>query len=276
MPQIVTTSSRKSKKASSPVILITAVLVIVAGAFIYFRVGKGEKPVAPVAEIPVAIAKKSVTASPKAVIETTTATHNEPTESNDNEVAEVVNEQKTTVVKEKPKTAEELGLPIVNKKEKAKVRRVFDTNTERIISGFANTKRGFPPPPLLNIPFGENLNEILNSDIVIYEDDDERTVAIKENCAQLKEEMKQYIADGGTPENFLAWYHNELSKDYNSWKDSQQYIVQLMKEGMIQEAEEYMEKANAELTKSGIRNVTIPDNLRKLAEKKLKELEQAQ
>lgn len=149
--------------------------------------------------------------------------------------------------------------PAPPKREKPK--RTYPTIAESVISGFANTRPGYPPPAMLRLPTAESIEEILDTPIEIAEDDDETTVALKENCARMKEEMKAYIADGGTAENFLLWYHNELTKDYNDWRASQQRIVQLLKDGELEEAERFAEEANADFAARGIRSVMLPQRL---------------
>lgn len=139
--------------------------------------------------------------------------------------------------------------------------RIFKSSTEQVISGFANTKPGYPPPPIVRFPMGEDSMSILEAPIEINDDDDDKTVEIKENCARLKEEIRQFIAEGGTAENYLIQYHNELSKDYEDWKSSQMYVVQLLKAGDLEEARRFADEANAELSARGVRNVKLPDNL---------------
>lgn len=152
-----------------------------------------------------------------------------------------------------PPAAEESG--------KEKRRRIFSTSTEQVISGFANTRPGYPPPMLMRMPPAEDLEAILDKPIDIYDDDDERVAEAKENCARMKEELKQYISEGGTAENFLLWYHNELSKDYEEWKSAQHHVVRLLRDGDLEGAERYAAEKNAELTGRGVRNVTLPEAL---------------
>ena len=276
---VITTSNKQRRSPRNGILIALLVVVAIIGTVLFMvsRTSKPHQPTPPpISDGGTIEAHKPEKAPAKSPEETAKPTTTE------NQVDAPVAEQQLTEPDKtseppkstRPKTPEELGLPIHDKEEKQKIRKSFDTNTERIISGFANTKRGYAPPPLLNLPMGENLMEILERDIVIYDDDDEKVQKAKENCAALKEELKKYIADGGTAENFLSWYHNELTKDFNTWKESQMYIVELMKQGMVTEADEYMAKANEALEKAGIRTVTIPENLRKLGESKLKELQE--
>ena len=277
MSPIVTTSSRNREKKIRPSWLFSLVAIIAIALLIYSikKTIFADNNVAPVENIPTAITARQgqLLKSTIDIRETTEKTNYVENIRANGTDEEIVTQMFNSVVgtHTKSKSPEEQGLQIVNMKEEAKVKKAFDSRTETIISGLANTKRGFMPPPQFQLPIQESLTDILNQDIVIYDDDDEHIVQVKENCAALKGQLKNYIAEGGTPENFLSWYHNELTKDYNTWKESQMYIVALMKEGAITEAEEYMVEANKALTAAGIRNVTIPDNLRKLAEKKLEE-----
>lgn len=140
-------------------------------------------------------------------------------------------------------------------------RRVFSSPAEQVISSFANARPGYPPPIMMRFPAGRSVEEILDTPVEILEDDDEATVALKENCARLKEDIRAYIAEGGTAENFLLAYHNELSKDYEDWQSSQRRIVQLLKEGALEEAERFAEAANADFAARGVRQVTLPTAL---------------
>lgn len=278
MPSIVTNSHHgKNSKFNTISIVIALVLLLVACLVVFFRYKKTSLPSAK----PIAMKDLLFLAPDEKTEEQIESKHETPVNIENEVQSSLPKDKNTSAKKNNVSEAQGINQPppenyqVYDPTEKAKIIKAFDSNTERIISGLANTKRGFIPPPMFNLPMQENVMEILDKEIVIYEDDDDKIAQAKENCALLKEELKKYIAEGGTPESFLSWYHNELSKDYNTWKDSQMYIVQLMKEGMVTEAEEYLEKANEELTKAGIRNVTIPENLRKLGEKKLKELQEA-
>lgn len=156
---------------------------------------------------------------------------------------------------------DEKSAPVADLLATNKPQRYFSSGTEQIISGFANTKPGNPPPPLLNLPMGENVMEILNRDIVVYNEDNDRAVEIKENTARMKQALKDYIKEGGSPETFLAYYHNELAKDYNEWKSAQQHVVKLLQDGDSTSAESYAIEQNTKFKDRGIKSVVLPANL---------------
>ena len=141
------------------------------------------------------------------------------------------------------------------------IRRPFTTGTDQIIAMFANVKLGYAPPPFFNLPMNENVEKMLAKDIALYDDDDEKVVESKENTARMKQELKKYIAEGGKPENFLAYYHAELTKAYDEWKGSQQYVVELLRAGDKQGAEKYVLEQNVKFQERGIREVALPTNL---------------
>lgn len=151
------------------------------------------------------------------------------------------------------------GRPTRGKNEKGDG--VFQTKTEQMLSRFAGTRPGYQPPMLLRLPQDENLDEILERPIEIFDDDDDETVAAKENCARMKEELRQFMADGGSAETFMLWHHNELMKDYEEWRDAQHNAVQLLLGGDLDAARRYAEEASATLAERGIRGVTLPEKL---------------
>ena len=156
---------------------------------------------------------------------------------------------------------DEKNAPVADLLATNKPQRYFSSGTEQIISGFANTKPGNPPPPLLNLPMGENVMEILKRDIVVYNEDNDHAVEIKENTARMKQALRDYIKEGGTPETFLAYYHNELAKDYNEWKSAQQHIVRLLQDGDMIGADSYAIEQNTKFKDRGIKSVVLPANL---------------
>ena len=137
----------------------------------------------------------------------------------------------------------------------------YESGTERVINMIANARLGNPPPPLLNLPPGENITNILNRDIVVYDTDSKQTEAEKTNVAYVKQLIKDYMKDGGTPETFLKYYHAELTKAFEERNAVQKYTADLIKAGDQKGALKYMEEANKELTKKGMRPITIPPGL---------------
>jgi len=139
----------------------------------------------------------------------------------------------------------------------------YSSGTERLINMIVNTQLGAPPPPLPMLPPGENENigKILESNILVFDDDDERTQQEKENVAYAKQLLKAYLAEGGTTETFLKYYHDELTKAFEEWRDAQKKMMDLVKAGEAEVAAEYIEAQNKDFEERGIRQIKLPPGI---------------
>ncbi len=139
----------------------------------------------------------------------------------------------------------------------------YSSGTERLINMIVNTQLGAPPPPLPMLPPGENENigKILESNILVFDDDDERTQQEKENVAYAKQLLKAYLAEGGTTETFLKYYHDELTKAFEEWRDAQKKMMALVKAGDAEVVAEYIEAQNKDFEERGIRQITLPPGI---------------
>jgi len=140
--------------------------------------------------------------------------------------------------------------------------RVFRTGTEQIISWIANSQLGNPPPPLPILPPGDDIAAILNSDIILYDDDSEDIENAKVNVAYMKQLLKEYLAQGGKAQDFLSYYHTELWKAHTEWRESQLKLMELYKAGDLQGAREYAEQQSQVLHDKGIKPLVVPPALR--------------
>ena len=82
------------------------------------------------------------------------------------------------------------------------------SGTERILNTMFTARLGGPPPPLLYFPPNEvtNLVAVLSRDIGVFDDDDEATLIKKENLAIIKQKLKEFLNEGGRPEDFMVFY----------------------------------------------------------------------
>lgn len=135
--------------------------------------------------------------------------------------------------------------------------RHLSSGTEQVISMIVNTRLGNPPPLLLRLPKGENIAEILDRDIVLYDDDSDKMIEAKTNVAYAKQLLKEYIQEGGKPEDFIEYYHSELTAAFNEWRTAQKYATDLIRAGDDAGALRYIEAQNKILSAKGIRPVTV-------------------
>jgi hypothetical protein len=141
-------------------------------------------------------------------------------------------------------------------------RRMFDSGTEQVISWIVNTKIGDMPPPLPNLPMKEDIASILNRDIVLYDDDSDEKVDKKANVAHAKQLLKEFLVQGGKPEEFLSFFREELKKAHNEWKEAQLQTMSLYKQGNHPEALKYAEEQNKKLVEKGIKPIVLPSALK--------------
>ena len=146
--------------------------------------------------------------------------------------------------------------------ETNKPRRVFATGTEQVIGWIANTRMGDPPPVLPMLPAGEDIGKILDTDIVLYDDDDEKAELVKTRVAEMKQHLKKYLEAGGSPQEFLQVYQKQLQDAHDEWRMSQSELAKRIREGDKAAAAVFLEARNKELQAKGIRPLVIPPFLR--------------
>lgn len=140
--------------------------------------------------------------------------------------------------------------------------RVYATGTEQVLDWVFTTELGDLPPILPKIPMFEeaHLVEILVNRTKVLDTDDERTVKGKETVALAKKELVKFISDGGTAEEFLQYYHDQLRQAHMVRQEAQQSLFKLVREEP-ELARDYLEQVNAKLSEKGIKNVKIPARL---------------
>jgi hypothetical protein len=146
-------------------------------------------------------------------------------------------------------------------------RQVFTTGTEQVISWIANSRLGDPPPILPVLPIGENIEKILDTEIALYDDDDAKTEMMKTNVAKMKQAMKEFVAGGGDPQEFLQFYQGELKDAFEEWRTSQAALIKKIREGDKAAAAAFLEERSKELEAKGIKPLAVPPFLRKNLDK---------
>ena len=281
MPQIVTTSGgRKSNpKASLALLLCLAALIAVAVAVGHAMLGRNTPkakpettPPAPVVESPEAQAEEQpATAAEKAgaaEIQVAAPSRSEPEPTN-----------RITGLPQSQHEAWQKREDERHAREKEAVDRqspqYFDNPVENMIARVSRPNAKFLIPPTLAVS-EEELMKILDRPIEIYEDDTEEAVAVKERTAAMKEEIKKYIREGGT---INQYFRDVLAM--NTERDGIRNDVYNEKRRLLLEkgeaaAQAYLDTVNPQLKEMGLEEQRIsPVDLRwmqkELADKKAKE-----
>jgi len=137
-------------------------------------------------------------------------------------------------------------------------RAAFDSPAERALSVIVNTQPGMPIPPLMVMPTGQEFIDALNKAIVVYEDESEGTIEKKANVARAKEALKEYLEQGGKPEDFLLFYRKELHNQFNERRLANIEINRLVKEQGEAAALTYAEEMNKAFEERGIKKLQVP------------------
>ena len=141
---------------------------------------------------------------------------------------------------------------------------IHQNATEQMLDFIFNTEVGLMPPPCPKLPKHElkNIQQILDTALTSSDEDDETLAERKETIELAKKELKDYLSQGGTPDEFFTYYHAQLMKAFNERQMMQTAVVKIAQEDPIV-AKEYLEEVNASLRDKGIKEIHVP---RKIAE----------
>ena len=132
--------------------------------------------------------------------------------------------------------------------------RTFRTGTEQLMSWVFSTEVGDMPMPIP--PIGDedrrNIVAILISRNEILESDSERTKECKAAVAAAKKEMMQYLKEGGDPDDFLQYYHQELRRAFEVRNDAISQIQEVWDEDPAL-GEAFLDRINEKLGSEGIK-----------------------
>ena len=133
--------------------------------------------------------------------------------------------------------------------------------TEQALLDIFSCEVGDPPLPLTDLPREDltNMWNILRSPNPITDKDAEDIKIGKETLELAKKELMKYIKDGGTPDEFLSYYHGVLEKAYQKRMIATEEIYKVLEEQNDPEiAREMLKRVNRELRNEGIRPLPIP------------------
>ena len=131
------------------------------------------------------------------------------------------------------------------------------TQTEQVLRMVESVPAGtvVPPPP----PIGVADYKVAKSNIIVIAETDSVELADrKEKIAWLKQDIAQYVKEGYTPEDVvkvMVEHKNALAKTRS---DCMAYLGELYKAGKEEEAAKFIEEANGELGKLGVRPLAHP------------------
>jgi len=145
--------------------------------------------------------------------------------------------------------------------------RLFRSGLEQVMGWVFTTEVGDMPPPLPRVPDFDivHLKEILESKCEVKADDTAKQADAKNTVEFAKEELKKYLEKGGSPDEFLQYYHDQLKTAYLHRKMVMDQVMMTMRDDPDL-AEDFLKEANKGLAEKGIKEVVIPERLRRSVE----------
>ena len=145
---------------------------------------------------------------------------------------------------------------------------IYKTGTEQVLDWIFYTKVGdHPPPPLPQVSQFElnHIDEILDSVNEINDDDDKSMVERKQIVDEVKKELKKYLEDGGSVQDFLEHYRNELVAAHEMKSMVASEIDKEINESENSEKSiKFIEKANRVLEDRGIPAVELTEDQKEI------------
>ncbi len=134
---------------------------------------------------------------------------------------------------------------------------VFDNRFENQLVGLSLANGTFMPGMLKNHS-EEEIMAMLKKPVVINEDDSDDAKAKKEAVAEMKGIILDYIAQGGTFDQFVDEMHSFVREERRLKSKAYKRILTDIKEGKIEEARKFRDEYDSILEKNGYSKLTIP------------------
>jgi hypothetical protein len=134
---------------------------------------------------------------------------------------------------------------------------IFDNRFENQLVGLSLSDGTFMPGMLKNHS-EEEIMAMLKKQVVINEDDSDEVKTKKEAVAEMKGIILDYIAQGGTFDQFVDEMHSFAREERRLKSKAYKRILADIKEGKIEEARKFREEYDSILEKNGYSKLTIP------------------
>lgn len=128
--------------------------------------------------------------------------------------------------------------------------------TEQVIAWIFSCPVGDMPPFLPDLPESEmaDMANIIDSPNPAADGDSEEVLVVKETIAAVKEELKTYLANGGSAKDFLKFYHGKLVEAHQKRLMAREELSRMAKEEP-KLAVEFRDEVNKWLRGNGVGGV---------------------
>ena len=122
------------------------------------------------------------------------------------------------------------------------------------------------PPPPRDYTNEEVLQALVEPVEIDPEKDDEDAQLHKRTVQQFKDELREFIKEGGTFNQYMRKLAERQSKEAMMIQQSRQMVMKAINEGKTAEAQELLDALNKHLSEQGIPAVKMPPPYRKVLE----------
>ena len=112
-------------------------------------------------------------------------------------------------------------------------------------------RRPVPLPPAIHVKDEAHMMEILSTANPALEGDSEQVKIMKKAVEAAKEELKNYIKEGGDYDGFMQYYHSKLMDAFTLRQEYVKQVLQVSKEDPSI-SKDFFDEANAKLAEKGI------------------------
>lgn len=136
--------------------------------------------------------------------------------------------------------------------------RLFRSGLEQVMGWIFTTELGDMPPPLPQVADIDivHLQEILDYKSKIGKDDTDQQADAKDTVNFAKEELRKYLEKGGSPDEFLAYYHDELQAAFMERNMAYDQVLKVISTEP-ELASDYVKKVNESLAKKNIKGIVL-------------------
>lgn len=142
-----------------------------------------------------------------------------------------------------------------------KAKNLFDNDVENLLAAVSEPDGEFAMPfPQCDLSVEEILS-YLKRPVLVYGDDDEKTVAVKELTTVAKTEALEYISLGGTFNQYLRDRIAVLNEEAAQVEEIRLEMVRIFRKDGLEAASAFLDAANPKLRAMGLKEVSLPMTL---------------
>lgn len=153
--------------------------------------------------------------------------------------------------------------------------RLFDNRFENTLDNLAMNTQILLTDHTKNFT-DEEINKYLSRPITIEVDDPPDVVLRKTATAAMKDDIREFLKQGGTYAEYIDSLHNKIGSERVLHREAMREMITLLSEGDYEGAREYREKIDSFLSESGYLGLKLPDEWQRQLDENVVSIQQEQ